>query len=101
MGRSLLTYGFAEEVIGRIKLDSIRSQLDEIVLRALAKEPEHRYQSVGELKSALAAVTVAIPAGPLPAGPVAATLNFKPDSDVGAAAPADPGVRFDAVGLVP
>lgn len=35
LGRSLLTYGFAEEVIGKIKLDSIRSQLDEFVLRQL------------------------------------------------------------------
>ena len=35
LGRSLLTYGFAEEVIGKIKIDSIRSQLDQIVLRQL------------------------------------------------------------------
>jgi Fe-S cluster assembly protein SufD len=35
LGRSLLTYGFAEEVIGKIKIDSIRSRLDEIVLRQL------------------------------------------------------------------
>ncbi|HKG47755.1 MAG TPA: Fe-S cluster assembly protein SufD [Pyrinomonadaceae bacterium] len=35
LGRSLLTYGFAEEVIGKIKIDSIRSQLDEIVLQQL------------------------------------------------------------------
>jgi Fe-S cluster assembly protein SufD len=35
LGRSLLTYGFAEEVIGKIKIDSIRSQLDEFVLRQL------------------------------------------------------------------
>ena len=35
LGRNLLTYGFAEEVIGKIKVDSIRSQLDEIVLRQL------------------------------------------------------------------
>ncbi len=35
LGRSLLTYGFAEEVIGKIKLESIRAQLDEIVLRQL------------------------------------------------------------------
>jgi Fe-S cluster assembly protein SufD len=35
LGRSLLTYGFAEEVIGKIKIESIRSQLDEIVLRQL------------------------------------------------------------------
>jgi Fe-S cluster assembly protein SufD len=35
LGRSLLTYGFAEEVIGKIKIDSIRSQLDEVVLSQL------------------------------------------------------------------
>jgi Fe-S cluster assembly protein SufD len=35
LGRSLLTYGFAEEVIGKIKLDSIRAQLDAVVLSQL------------------------------------------------------------------
>ena len=35
LGRNLLTYGFAEEVIGKIKIESIRSQLDQIVLRQL------------------------------------------------------------------
>lgn len=35
LGRALLTYGFAEEVIGKIKIDSIRSQLDEAVLTHL------------------------------------------------------------------
>ncbi|HEU4508022.1 MAG TPA: Fe-S cluster assembly protein SufD [Pyrinomonadaceae bacterium] len=35
LGRNLLTYGFAEEVIGKIKVESIRSQLDETVLRRL------------------------------------------------------------------
>jgi Fe-S cluster assembly protein SufD len=35
LGRNLLTYGFAEEVIGKIKIDSIRAQLDEFVLRQL------------------------------------------------------------------
>ena len=35
LGRSLLTYGFAEEVIAKIKLESIRSELDAIVLRQL------------------------------------------------------------------
>lgn len=35
LARSLLTYGFAEEVIEKIKIDSIKSQLDEIVLRQL------------------------------------------------------------------
>jgi Fe-S cluster assembly protein SufD len=40
LGRNLLTYGFAEEVIGKIKIDSIRSQLDEIVLRQLNTQLE-------------------------------------------------------------
>jgi Fe-S cluster assembly protein SufD len=35
LGRSLLTYGFAEEVIAKIKIDSIRSQLDATVLQQL------------------------------------------------------------------
>jgi len=40
LARSLLTYGFAEEVIGKIKIDSIKSQLDEIVLRQLNTQLE-------------------------------------------------------------
>jgi Fe-S cluster assembly protein SufD len=40
LGRSLLTYGFAEEVIEKIKIESIRSQLDEIVLRQLHTDLE-------------------------------------------------------------
>ena len=35
LARSLLTYGFAEEVIEKIKIESIKQQLDEIVLRQL------------------------------------------------------------------
>ena len=35
LARNLLTYGFAEEVIGKIKVDSIRAQLDEAVLNRL------------------------------------------------------------------
>ena len=35
LGRSLLTYGFAEEVIAKIKIDSIRAELDATVLRQL------------------------------------------------------------------
>lgn len=35
LGRNLLTYGFAEEVIANIKIESIRAQLDETVLRQL------------------------------------------------------------------
>ena len=35
LGRNLLTYGFAEEVIEKIKIDSIRERLDEAVLHRL------------------------------------------------------------------
>jgi Fe-S cluster assembly protein SufD len=35
LGRNLLTYGFAAEVIQKIAIDSIRSQLDEAVLNRL------------------------------------------------------------------
>jgi len=35
LARNLLTYGFAEEVIGKIKIDSIRTQLDAMVLNRL------------------------------------------------------------------
>lgn len=35
LARNLLTYGFAEEVIGKIKIESIKAQLDEAVLNRL------------------------------------------------------------------
>ena len=35
LSRNLLTYGFAEEVIGKIKVDSIRAELDAAVLNRL------------------------------------------------------------------
>jgi Fe-S cluster assembly protein SufD len=35
LGRSLLTYGFAEEVIAKIKVESIKAELDHIVLKQL------------------------------------------------------------------
>ncbi|HKO59905.1 MAG TPA: Fe-S cluster assembly protein SufD [Pyrinomonadaceae bacterium] len=35
LGRNLLTYGFAEEVINKIKVDSIKQQLDKAVLNRL------------------------------------------------------------------
>lgn len=35
LARNLLTYGFAEEVIGKIRIDSIRQRLDEAVLNRL------------------------------------------------------------------
>ena len=40
LGRNLLTYGFAEEVIAKIKIDSLRSQLDQIVLTQLHTQLE-------------------------------------------------------------
>lgn len=40
LGRNLLTYGFAEEVIGKIKVDSIRLQLDQAVLNRLNAQLE-------------------------------------------------------------
>jgi Fe-S cluster assembly protein SufD len=38
LARNLLTYGFAEEVIGKIKIDTLRSQLDQGVLHQLHAE---------------------------------------------------------------
>jgi len=38
VARNLLTYGFAEEVIAKIGIDSIRTQLDEAVLNRLHAE---------------------------------------------------------------
>jgi Fe-S cluster assembly protein SufD len=38
LARRLLTYGFAEEVIGKIKVESLRRQLDEAVLSHLHAE---------------------------------------------------------------
>jgi Fe-S cluster assembly protein SufD len=35
LARNLLTYGFAEELIGKIKIDSIKAQLDQLVLNRL------------------------------------------------------------------
>jgi Fe-S cluster assembly protein SufD len=35
LARNLLTYGFAEEVINKIKLNSIKRQLDDAVLNRL------------------------------------------------------------------
>ena len=35
MARNLLTYGFAEEVIDKIKIESIKAQLDKAVLNRL------------------------------------------------------------------
>jgi Fe-S cluster assembly scaffold protein SufB len=38
LGKSLLTYGFAEEVIGKIGVESIRAQLDQAVLNQIHAE---------------------------------------------------------------
>jgi Fe-S cluster assembly protein SufD len=35
LARNLLTYGFAEEVIEKIKIESIKAQLDKAVLNRL------------------------------------------------------------------
>ncbi len=40
LGRNLLTYGFAEEVIGKIKINSIRTELDGDVLNRLHTQLE-------------------------------------------------------------
>jgi Fe-S cluster assembly protein SufD len=40
LARNLLTYGFAEEVIDKIKIESIRAQLDEAVLNRLRSRLE-------------------------------------------------------------
>ena len=40
LARNLLTYGFAEEVIGKIKVDSIRNQLDQAVLNQIHAQLE-------------------------------------------------------------
>ena len=42
LARNLLTYGFAEEVIGKIKVESIKAQLDEAVLNRLNARLEVR-----------------------------------------------------------
>jgi len=38
LAKNMLTYGFAEEVIARIKIDSIKRELDEAVLNRLHSE---------------------------------------------------------------
>jgi Fe-S cluster assembly protein SufD len=40
IARNLLTYGFAEEVIEKIKIESIKAQLDEAVLNRLHAQLE-------------------------------------------------------------
>jgi len=40
LARNMLTYGFAEEVIEKIKIESIKGQLDAFVLNRLHSELE-------------------------------------------------------------
>ena len=40
LARNLLTYGFAEEVINKIEIDKIKSELDAVVLNRLSAEME-------------------------------------------------------------
>jgi Fe-S cluster assembly protein SufD len=40
LARNLLTYGFAEEVIAKIKIESIKAQLDQAVLNRLSAKLE-------------------------------------------------------------
>lgn len=65
-------------------------RLDEVVLRTLEKEPEHRYQRAGEVKTQLATMSVPAPpvsrpptwnagnAGEIPAAPVARSPRVSP-----------------------
>ncbi len=46
LARNLLTYGFAEEVINKIKIESIRAQLDEAVLNRLQARLETQEEEV-------------------------------------------------------
>jgi Fe-S cluster assembly protein SufD len=39
LGKSLLTYGFAEEVIGKIGVESIRAQLDQVIMNQIHARP--------------------------------------------------------------
>jgi serine/threonine protein kinase len=56
-------------------------RLDDVVLRALTKEPEHRYQRVSEMKSAVEAVTRGALPFPQPALAAPATPT-KPDLEM-------------------
>ena len=42
LARNLLTYGFAEEIVNKIKIESIKKQLDEAVLNRLNTNLENK-----------------------------------------------------------
>jgi predicted Ser/Thr protein kinase len=67
------------------KMVQIDVRLDEIVLRALEKEPKHRYQHAGDVKTEVESVTRTPRASPVPAKPSA-------DDPVGVAKAAE--IRF-------
>ena len=82
--------------VGRFPRPSAKAavdrRLDDVVLRALEKEPEARYQSAVELRADLEAVSAADPAGSTPAPEEPAP--GAPGS--GTTAPPAPGRRFAA-----
>jgi predicted Ser/Thr protein kinase len=105
--------------LGRFAPPSQRSpvdpRLDEIVLRALEREPEHRYQNVGELKAALEELVGASPrpalvgatatqAGAARAPGLLAEDKTSPDVGAGPAGGLDEDARWRvkraAVGLI-
>jgi predicted Ser/Thr protein kinase len=73
-----------EVPMGRFDPPSKRVQvdvrLDEVVLRALEREPARRYQQVSEIKSSVETITATAPAAPpvAPAAPGPATSNVDP-----------------------
>ena len=73
--------------------------VDAVVARALAKKPEHRYETAAAFSAALSAAltpaaTVALALAPAPAGQAAAVDGARPASALDAA-PASAGVDFD------
>ena len=73
----------------------VDARLDPVVLRALEKEPEARYQEVGELLSDLEAVSASQPVASV-VGPRATTTGSREPDRPGAARP--PGSRRFAAG---